>query len=151
MATVQENLFVDLVDAPLVTEDYVAKVKDAAAGAIATFSGCTRDSFEGKQVVKLEYEAYKPMAQKTMQVARLFTHSSHLTLPSCQELCTAALNKWNICKIAIAHALGIVEVGQVSVVVAVSSAHRREALEVRMSSKPSTACPCALPGVSLGD
>ncbi len=60
--------FVELVDAPLVTENYVAKVKDPSAGAIATFSGCTRDSFENKNVVKLEYEAYKPMAEKTLQV-----------------------------------------------------------------------------------
>lgn len=54
-----------------------------------------------------------------------------LTILCQQELCTTALDKWNICKIAIAHALGVVEVSQVSVVVAVSSAHRKEALEVR--------------------
>ena len=70
MAALQARYYVHLVDAPLVTEQYVSKVKDAAAGAIATFSGCTRDSFEGKRVVKLEYEAYKPMAEKKMQVAR---------------------------------------------------------------------------------
>ena len=62
------NCFVELVDAPLVTEHYVERVKDPSAGAIATFSGCTRNNFEGKRVVKLEYEAYKPMAEKTMQV-----------------------------------------------------------------------------------
>ncbi len=45
-------------------------------------------------------------------------------------MCTKALDKWDICKIAIAHALGVVAVSEVSVVVAVSSAHRKEALEV---------------------
>lgn len=131
--------FVELVDAPLVTEHYVAKVKDPSAGAIATFSGCTRDSFEDKKVVKLEYEAYKPMAEKTLQVVHLdgkaWCSSASHTRDSVghhhpQDMCTKALDKWNICKIAIAHALGVVGVCEVSVVVAVSSAHRKEALEV---------------------
>lgn len=43
-------------------------VQDDSAGAIATFSGVTRDSFDGKKVVQLEYEAYGLMAEKLLQV-----------------------------------------------------------------------------------
>ena len=46
------------------------RVSSAQAGAVATFSGVTRDSFEGKTVVRLEYEAYVPMAEaKLRQIA----------------------------------------------------------------------------------
>lgn len=43
-------------------------VADESAGAIATFVGTTRDSFEGKRTLRLEYEAYEPMAFKALQV-----------------------------------------------------------------------------------
>lgn len=45
-------------------------VADDAAGAIATFVGTTRDSFQGKRTLRLEYEAYEPMAIKALQVRR---------------------------------------------------------------------------------
>lgn len=45
--------------------DFVA---DPSVGAISTFVGVTRDNFQGKSVVRLEYEAYIPMAIKKMQV-----------------------------------------------------------------------------------
>ena len=48
---------------------YVANfVQDDSAGAVATFSGVTRDSFDGKRVIQLEYEAYGAMAEKVLQV-----------------------------------------------------------------------------------
>lgn len=53
---------------PLQLKRYTDFVVDPGAGGIATFSGVTRDNFQGKRVLKLEYEAYAPMAQKVMQV-----------------------------------------------------------------------------------
>lgn len=47
----------------------VGKVSDDGAGAIATFSGVTRNTFNGKGVLRLEYEAYEPMALKKMAVS----------------------------------------------------------------------------------
>ncbi|KAL3149233.1 hypothetical protein ABBQ32_002053 [Trebouxia sp. C0010 RCD-2024] len=48
---------------------YVTKfVQDDSAGAIATFSGVTRNSFHGKNVIQLEYEAYHVMAEKVLQL-----------------------------------------------------------------------------------
>lgn len=45
-------------------------VADNAAGAIATFVGTTRDTFQGKRTLRLEYEAYKPMAVRALEVRR---------------------------------------------------------------------------------
>ena len=53
-------------DAPIDLKLLVQKVGDPGAGAIATFLGVTRDNFNGKPVVRLEYEGYVPMAEKVM-------------------------------------------------------------------------------------
>lgn len=64
----ENGLHAYISSAPLVHDSYVAIVNDPTAGAIATFIGITRDNFEGKVVLKLEYEAYVPMAIKKLQV-----------------------------------------------------------------------------------
>eukprot|EP00850_Spirogloea_muscicola_P009383 SM000052S17775 [mRNA] locus=s52:712722:713732:+ [translate_table: standard] len=103
---------VEVCDEPLALDRYVDAVSDASAGGIAVFVGTTRDTFGGRRVRRLEYEAYVPMA--TSKLA---------------EICRAARSLWPIVGIALAHRLGVVGAGQASVVVAVSSVHRKEALE----------------------
>lgn len=98
---------------PLQLNRYTDWVADPGAGAIASFTGVTRDNFEGQRTARLEYEAYTPMA-----VAKL------------RDLCAGAAARWQIIRMAVAHRIGEVGVGQPSVIIAVSSAHRREALEV---------------------
>ncbi len=49
-------------------QKYAGFVADPGAGATATFTGTTRDTFQGKKVVQLEYEAYQPMAKKELEV-----------------------------------------------------------------------------------
>ncbi|KAF9585000.1 Molybdopterin synthase catalytic subunit [Lunasporangiospora selenospora] len=94
-------------------EDTVNLVKDPKAGAISTFSGTTRDNFEDKEVKTLSYEAYIPMAEKSVQ-----------------SLITEARQKWeDLIHIAIIHKIGDCPVGETSVVIAVSSAHRRQGLD----------------------
>lgn len=63
-----EGILVEIEEQPLQLERYVSFVSDPKAGAISTFSGVTRDNFEGKKVIKLEYEAYVPMALKMLRV-----------------------------------------------------------------------------------
>ena len=63
-----EKILVRIEEEPLQLQTYVSFVSDPAAGAISTFTGVTRDNFEGKKVIKLEYEAYVPMALKLMKV-----------------------------------------------------------------------------------
>ncbi|KAL6768887.1 hypothetical protein ACKKBF_B16625 [Auxenochlorella protothecoides x Auxenochlorella symbiontica] len=87
-------------------------VEDPGAGAISTFSGVTRNSFKGKAVVKLEYECYTDMALKKLKDV-------------CEECC----QKHAIIRLAVAHRVGEVWVGQPSVLIAASSAHRLEAIQ----------------------
>eukprot|EP00983_Pelagomonas_calceolata_P007666 248794-Pelagomonas_calceolata.AAC.1 len=94
-------------------DHYTDLVNDPSAGAITTFVGVTRNSFQGKGVLYLEYEAYEPMAMKKLQ-----------------GVGEAMAAKWDIVKVALAHRVGRVGVSEPSVIIAVSSAHRRDALEV---------------------
>ena len=71
---------VEVVQEPLQLTRYTDFVQSDSAGAIATFTGVTRDNFQGKRVVKLEYEAYAPMATKKLQVRG---RPSGGALPSC--------------------------------------------------------------------
>lgn len=61
-------VFVDVSGAPLDLSAISRRVETPAAGALATFTGVTRDNFQGKEVLKLEYEAYEPMARKKLLV-----------------------------------------------------------------------------------
>lgn len=90
---------------------YMNFVSDPSAGAVATFSGTTRDTFEGKEVVELRYEAYVPMAVKCLK-----------------SICAAARGLWGVTGVAVAHRLGRVGVGETSVFVACASVHRNAAL-----------------------
>ncbi|KAJ8766818.1 hypothetical protein K2173_008372 [Erythroxylum novogranatense] len=100
-----ENNLIDLAK-------YINYVSAPQAGAIATFSGTTRDTFEGKTVVELRYEAYVPMAIRQIK-----------------SICSSARESWNIYSIVVAHRLGPVPVGETSVFIAVSAVHRADALD----------------------
>lgn len=97
---------------PLRVGEVVATVLDPSAGAVVTFTGTTRNSFEGKAVRYLEYEAYRPLAERTMD-----------------KIGTEIATEWpSTIALAIAHRVGRVEIGEPSVVVAVAAPHRRDAL-----------------------
>uniref|UniRef100_A0A7C9D1W3 Molybdopterin synthase catalytic subunit n=1 Tax=Opuntia streptacantha TaxID=393608 RepID=A0A7C9D1W3_OPUST len=101
----EDNIPIDMVK-------YINFVQDPACGAIATFSGTTRDTFDGKTVVELRYEAYIPMAIRCIK-----------------SICSSARETWNLNLIAVAHRLGPVPVGEISIFIAVSSVHRVDALD----------------------
>ncbi len=61
--------FAEVSSSPLILDRYVSLVADPGAGAISTFSGVTRNNFQGKEVIRLEYEAYEPMALKKLNVS----------------------------------------------------------------------------------
>jgi MoaE-MoaD fusion protein len=87
-------------------------VANPAAGAIVTFIGTTRQENAGRTVIRLEYEAYEPMALAEMR-----------------RLAHEAGERWRIVRIAIAHRIGLVEIGETSVAIAVAAAHRGDAFE----------------------
>jgi MoaE-MoaD fusion protein len=97
---------------PINVEQLELEVRDPAAGAIVTFAGTTRRDNVGRRVLRLEYEAYEPMALSEMR-----------------KLAQEAGQRWDIVRIAMRHRVGVVEIGQISVAIAVAAAHRAEAFE----------------------
>ena len=91
-------------------EEVTAKVRKDTNGAVVTFLGTTRLFAEGRKVLYLEYEAYEQMALKEMERIR-----------------TEIQSQWGVEDIAISHRIGRVDIGEISLVVAVASAHRKEA------------------------
>lgn len=63
-----EKCFVRITHADLAVQEATVLASDAGGGAISVFVGTTRNNFNGKQVEKLEYEGYLPMATKCLQV-----------------------------------------------------------------------------------
>jgi molybdopterin synthase catalytic subunit len=98
----EERLTVDVV---------VDEVRRDEAGAVATFVGTTRRRSRDRDVLYLEYEAYEGMAEQVMG-----------------DLAESLKRRHDLCEVAIHHRVGRVEIGDTSVVIAVSSPHRAEAL-----------------------
>ncbi len=87
-------------------------VRGADAGALLTFAGVTRNTFEGRPVLRLSYEALVPLAE--LELTRIVSQ---------------AVERWPGVRVAIVHRLGDVPVGDTSVCVAVSAPHRAAAYE----------------------
>jgi molybdopterin synthase catalytic subunit/molybdopterin converting factor small subunit len=96
---------------PLSLDAVVREVQTAEAGAIATFTGTTRVHSRGRTVEFLDYEAYEGMAEQEME-----------------RIANELLARYELCKIAIHHRVGRVDIGDTSVVIAVSAPHRGDAL-----------------------
>jgi molybdopterin synthase catalytic subunit len=96
------------IDYALLTES----VRSSDSGAVVLFLGTVRELTDGRQTIALDYDAYAPMAEAKLN-----------------ELETQARARWPIDKVAIVHRTGRLELGEVSVAVAVSCPHRHEAFE----------------------
>jgi MoaE-MoaD fusion protein len=97
---------------PLRLDAAVAEVAGEDAGAIATFIGTVRRRSRNRDVEYLEYEAYEEMAE-----------------PMLRKLADELTAKHGVCRMAVHHRVGRVEIGEPSVVIAVSAPHRAAALE----------------------
>lgn len=102
----------DIVNHPIDIAAVIAAAADPTAGATVTFIGTTRNENDGRQVQRLEYEAYPEMALAEMRKIGGTLHQ-----------------RWSITHAAIVHRIGVVPIGEASVVIAVSAAHRRAAFE----------------------
>jgi molybdopterin synthase catalytic subunit len=87
-------------------------VRSNAAGAVLLFLGTVREMTDGRQTIALDYEAFPEMAKAKFE-----------------ELIAEARENWPIVNAAIVHRLGRLELGDVSVAVAVSTPHRQQAFE----------------------
>ena len=91
-------------------DQFTKLVRRDTNGAVVTFLGTTRDTFEGRRVIRLEYEAYEEMAYRKLEEIR-------------QQLKA----EFGVEDVAIGHRIGVVDIGEISLVVAVASPHRSEA------------------------
>ena len=97
---------------PLSLSAIYQAVEDNSAGGAALFVGRVRDMADGRQVKRMTYEAFESMALQEMK-----------------KLAEAAEKKWPIKKMALVHRIGMLELGEPSVIVAVACEHRKEAFE----------------------
>jgi molybdopterin synthase catalytic subunit len=103
----------EVVERPLSADALAAAVDDPGAGGIAIFSGVVRNETGGRPVKFLEYEAHAPMAAAKMR-----------------EIGKAVRGRWpSVKRVAMQHRIGRLEIGESSVLIAVSAAHRQEAFE----------------------
>ena len=100
-----------LSEEPIDPAAVIREAGDPRAGGIATFVGTTRAESRGRIVHYLDYEAYGGMAEKVMAELAADLKATH-----------------ELCEVAIAHRVGRVDVGEISVVIAVSAPHRAAAL-----------------------
>jgi len=100
-----------LTEDPLSLDAVVDEVRSDQAGAIATFIGTTRVQSRGRTVLHLDYEAYEEMAEQVMA-----------------QIAADLKRRYDLGEIAIHHRTGRVEIGEASVVIAVSAPHRQDAL-----------------------
>jgi len=103
---------IQLSEKALSEADCLAKVRDDGAGGTVLFVGTVRNQTRGKQVIRLDFEAYAPMAKKEMH-----------------KIAEKVLDKWPVMHVAIHHRTGSLDIGEIPVLIAVAAAHRKAAFE----------------------
>jgi len=106
-----EGLFEVTAD-PLDPQRLIKHVRRDESGAVAVFLGVVRDNSRGRRVLYLEYDAYPEMATRVMR-----------------QIAEEAMARWPVTGIAMQHRTGRLEIGETSLLIAVSSPHRKEAFE----------------------
>jgi len=103
---------ISITEKPIDVNKLLNDVSDQSSGATVLFTGTVRDHNEQDKVSKLHYEAYQEMAKKILQEIENEIHT-----------------KWKINKFIAIHRIGTLQVGEVSVAIAVSAEHRKEAFD----------------------
>ncbi|MBI2477483.1 MAG: molybdenum cofactor biosynthesis protein MoaE [Planctomycetia bacterium] len=101
---------IELTEQPIDSAVVLRRVSSKQAGAVVLFLGTTREFTRGRQTISLNYECYAEMAEKKLA-----------------ELDTEAHERWPLVATAIVHRIGLLGLGEASVAIAVSSAHRHDA------------------------
>jgi molybdopterin synthase catalytic subunit len=108
----EDSIFIKISSEELLLKDCYDFVQDDACGGIAVFVGTVRNHTDEKTVRKLEFSAYEPMAVNEMT-----------------KIAVEAIDLFKVKKIAIHHAVGDLKIGDVPVIIAVSSPHREAAFK----------------------
>jgi molybdopterin synthase catalytic subunit len=104
-------ILVEVIDAPLDPAPLVRFAEAPEMGAVVTFSGNVRNHNRGRTVEYLEYDVYRPMAERQLHA-----------------IAEEAVERWS-CRIAIQHRVGRLEIGEPSVLVVAACAHRGDAFD----------------------
>jgi molybdopterin synthase catalytic subunit len=99
-----------LTHSPIPTADLVRQQKASEDGAVVVFEGVVRNNSRGRRTLYLEYDAYEPMAIRKME-----------------EIGAEVRRKFEVDHVGMIHRLGRLEIGETSVAIIVTSAHRRAA------------------------
>jgi molybdopterin synthase catalytic subunit len=97
---------------PLDRAALVAAIAHPGAGGIVVFEGVVRDNARGKQIRYLEYDVYAEMAVEQIR-----------------QIIAEARRRWDTPRVAVAHRVGRLEIGEASVIIVVATPHRHEAFE----------------------
>jgi len=103
---------VKLLSEKISIDEILDLMEDHSTGGVVLFLGRVRNHAEGQRVTKMDYEAYPEMTLKKML-----------------EIEDEALRRWPVKKIAMVHRIGHLQLGEVSVAIAVACAHRKDAFE----------------------
>jgi molybdopterin synthase catalytic subunit len=103
---------IQILDTPLSPAQCELAVADDAAGGTVVFIGTVRNQTKGKQVVSLEFESYIPMAKKEMQ-----------------KIAEQVVERWSALHVSIHHRVGNLAIGELPVIIAVATPHRKAAFE----------------------
>ncbi|HTI61538.1 molybdenum cofactor biosynthesis protein MoaE [Mucilaginibacter sp.] len=106
------DIHINISHKPLNMQSCIDWVMSPQSGGIDVFIGTVRNATKGKAVVRLDFEAYEPMALKEME-----------------KIAAQAFEKWPVQKLLIHHRVGTLAVGEIPVIIAVSCAHRDAAFE----------------------
>ena len=106
------NIDIQILTTPLDVAACVNWVMAPESGGIDVFIGIVRNATKGKEVVRLEFEAYEKMAKKEME-----------------KIAQQTIQKWPVNKILIHHRTGSLAIGEIPVIIAVAAAHRAAAFD----------------------
>lgn len=107
-----DNKLFEITSEPVSADEVSRRVIDPAVGSVVTFIGVVRGNNLGRQVCGLEYEAYPEMAE-----------------PILAQIGDEIRTRWPVEQVAIVHRVGHLQIGEVSVVIAIASAHRQGAFD----------------------
>ncbi len=110
--TADNAIQIELTKTPITSDPLAARVADSGAGATVSFLGTVRDEHHGRAVDRLEYDAYGSMAQSEMR-----------------KIAETIRERWSVKRVVMVHRLGMLEIGEVSIGIALSLPHRVEAFD----------------------
>ncbi|MBL7871515.1 MAG: molybdenum cofactor biosynthesis protein MoaE [Cyclobacteriaceae bacterium] len=99
---------IEITNQPIDVQKIISAASRHEAGAVNTFIGTVRNNTLGNKVIKLEYEAYEPMA-----------------ISEIEKIINQAIDQWKLTGFSVSHRVGVLLPGEIAVVVAVSTPHRK--------------------------